>query len=61
MAEQCFIKIGSKPPVCGVHNVGLLKRQSSEDSIASKFGDFSFLVCPVSGQILNDATTNYTD
>jgi hypothetical protein len=54
MPEPCFVKSGSKPPVCGVHNVRLVQRQSSEDSDASKFGRFAFSVCPVSGKVLND-------
>jgi hypothetical protein len=40
--------------VCGVHNVRLVQRQSSRDSATSTFGDFTFLVCPVSGQVLGD-------
>jgi len=54
MAEPCFNKKDSEPPVCGVHNVLLIKSQSSEDSVISKFGDFVFYVCPVSGYVVSD-------
>jgi hypothetical protein len=57
MAKQCFIKKKSNPPMCGVHNVALIERESSDDSAVSRFGDFTFLVCPVSGQILDDDET----
>ena len=54
MAEPCFKMKNSNPPVCGVHNVPLMERQSSEDSVLSKFGDFAFFVCPVSGYVVRD-------
>jgi len=55
MAEPCFKKKDSNPPVCGVHNVPLEEHQSSEALITSKLGDFTFLVCPVSGAVVNDS------
>jgi hypothetical protein len=41
MAETCFRKKDSNPPVCGVHSVLLVRKQSSDDLTASKFGDFA--------------------
>jgi hypothetical protein len=55
MAEPCFKINDSNPPVCGVHHVALIQRQSSEDSVLSKFGDFAFFVCPVSGYVVRDS------
>jgi hypothetical protein len=57
MAEPCFKKKDSDPPVCGVHDVLLLEHHSSEDSVLSKFGDFVFHVCPVSGYVVRDSAT----
>jgi hypothetical protein len=54
MAEQCFIKKDSNPPVCGVHNVRLKLKQLSDGLIASGYKGFTFLVCPISGTVLND-------
>ena len=53
MTSRCFRKKGSDPPVCGVHGVPLVQRQSSEYSVSSRVGDFVFLVCPVSGQVVD--------
>jgi hypothetical protein len=55
MARPCFKIKDSNPPVCGVHNVPLMQRQSSEDSVLSKLGDFAFFVCPVSGYVVRDS------
>jgi hypothetical protein len=54
MAEPCFIKEDSSPPVCGVHNVRLIWKQLPDELIASGYKGFTFLVCPVSGAVLND-------
>jgi hypothetical protein len=56
--SPCFVKNGQDAPICGVHNVPLVQHDSSEFPIASKFGDFVFFVCPVSGLVLNDSATN---
>jgi hypothetical protein len=58
MAEPCFIKKDSSPPVCGVHNVRLISKQLPDELIASGYKGFTFLVCPVSGAVLNDETTH---
>jgi hypothetical protein len=55
MAEQCIMRQGSDPPVCGVHNVQLVQRRTSHGSVDAGVGDFAFLVCPTSGEILNDS------
>jgi hypothetical protein len=53
MAERCMARKGSDPPVCDVHNERLKQHQSSENVSTSRFGEFSFLVCPVSGQVID--------
>jgi hypothetical protein len=53
MAARCFKKTDSNPPVCGVHSVPLVQRKSSEHSASATFGDFAFLACPVSGQVVD--------
>jgi hypothetical protein len=57
MAEPCFIKKDSNPPVCGIHNVRLVQKRLPKRLIASGYKGFTFLQCPVSGQVLNDAAT----
>ena len=54
MAKQCFKKKDSNPPVCGVHNVPLVNKQLPDELIAAGYQGFTFLVCPVSGEVLND-------
>jgi hypothetical protein len=53
MPPRCFRKKDTNPPLCGVHNVQLGQHRSSEHSAATKLGDFEFLVCPVSGQVVD--------
>jgi hypothetical protein len=55
---KCFAKKGSNPPVCGVHNVKLVEHQSGFESIAGGVGNFTFLVCPVSNQAVDDSSTD---
>jgi hypothetical protein len=57
MPEQCFIKRGSSPLVCGVHNVPLQKKLLPDELIASGYKPFTFLVCPVSGEVISDLET----
>jgi hypothetical protein len=54
MKERCFRKQGSNPPVCAVHNVPLAEKRLPEDLIATGYKAFTFLVCPVSGEVLNE-------
>jgi hypothetical protein len=58
MPEHCFRKNNSNPPVCGVHNVPLFNRQTSEvmDILSPK--PFTFSVCPVSGIVVRDDVTS---
>jgi hypothetical protein len=58
MAEHCFIKKGSHPPTCGVHNVPLEHKQLPEEMVASGYKAFTYLACPVSGEVLNDEAKN---
>jgi hypothetical protein len=53
----CFRKGDSNPPMCGVHNVRLEKKQLTNELIASGLEPFTFLVCPVSGAGLDVPAT----
>ena len=57
MSQQCFIKSGSKPSVCGVHNVPLVERRTIKEEITGWVGNFTYFVCPVSGQVPQDTAT----
>ena len=55
MAEQCFAKKGSNPPVCALHNAPLKEHRRLRRIFSTfRFGEFTYLVCPVSGQIVDD-------
>jgi hypothetical protein len=58
MSEHCFVKKNSGPLNCGLHNVPLKKMQIPDEMIAAGFKPFIFLVCPVSGEVLNDDGTH---
>src|SRR5580704_14913656 len=58
MAEACFRRKDSNPSLCGVQNVPLVQRQSSENSGVSKYGDFEFLMCPVSRKVVDEVASN---
>lgn len=55
---QCFSAKESDqkidPPVCGFHKVPLVRKQLPIGMIASGYEPFNFLVCPVSGAVLNE-------
>ena len=55
MAEQCFKKKVTNPPVCGVHNVPLKQIQVIIDSNAPGLGQINCLKCPVSQVVALDA------
>jgi hypothetical protein len=55
MATQCFMKKGSDPPICGVHHVRLEKKPLPDELITFGYSVFTFLVCPVSGAVVNTA------
>jgi hypothetical protein len=54
MEEQCFIKKGSDPPVCGVHEVALVQDNVPIDPFAHQLGLIACLKCPISGMVPND-------
>jgi hypothetical protein len=54
MAEQCFKKEDSNPPVCGTHDVQLTTKHLPDEMIAAWYKPLTFLACPVSGAVLND-------
>ena len=56
MAERCFIKKGSIPPVCGIHNVRLVQKPLPVELVSAgfKMGEGTFIVCPVNGLAVND-------
>jgi hypothetical protein len=56
MAEQCFKKQGSDPPICGVHNVMLMETQGPEKLTALGL-TVTFYICPASGQTIRDAAS----
>ncbi len=56
MAKPCFMKKDSNPPICGVHNVPLVKKQLPNEMVAAGYKGFTYLVCPVTGAVLNDPT-----
>jgi len=57
MAKQCFVKSGSNPPICAIHNVRLTRRQFPAELIASGYKPLAFFECPVSGQVIDDSPT----
>jgi hypothetical protein len=57
MAEQCFQKKGSNPPVCCVHNVRSVRGEVPIDRNATHLGIITSDVCPVSGAVAQDSAT----
>jgi hypothetical protein len=55
MAEQCFKKKGTDPPVCGVHNVPLVQSQVPIDRDSPGPMQITCLRCPVSRAVALDA------
>jgi hypothetical protein len=56
--KPCFRKKGSTPPICGVHNVRLVRKEPSAGMVAAGYKGFTFLVCPVSDAVVDDETSN---
>jgi hypothetical protein len=54
LAGQCFRKKGSNPPMCGLHNVPHIRKQLPDEMIAAGYKAFTFLACPVSGEVLSE-------
>jgi hypothetical protein len=57
MAGQCFKKRDSDPPVCAVHNVQLVLKHLPSELIGAGLMSFTFLQCPVSGEVVDNETT----
>lgn len=55
MAEQCFRRKGSIPPVCGVHNVPLVESNVPIDRNSPGLGQITCLRCPISQSVALDA------
>jgi hypothetical protein len=58
MAKSCFKKKDSNPPVCGVHKVPLVNAKLPYELLTTGLKDITFLVCPVSGEVLTDGAPN---
>jgi hypothetical protein len=54
MTKPCFRKVGSNPPICGVHNVQLVRKELPDEMVAAGYKGFTFLVSPVGGIVLNE-------
>ena len=54
MAERCFRKKDSNPPLRGVHNVLLVEGEASIDPLAPYLGSVTCLICPISGLVVLD-------
>ncbi len=61
MAKPCFQKKDSNPQLCGVHKVPLVLKHTSDTLSTSRFGQFTFLECPVSGHVVRDEPTESPD
>jgi hypothetical protein len=54
MAEQCFRKKDSNPPVCGVHTVVLQRNRVLIDSHAPQLGHVTCDLCPISRSVVRE-------
>ena len=55
MTRHCYKKQDSdSPPVCGIHNVPLVEKMLPDQMIMQGYKPFTFLVCPVSEEVIND-------
>jgi hypothetical protein len=55
MVERCFTKKDSDPSVWAFTMGRSDGHQSVEYSVPSRFGDFAFFMCPVSGYVVRDS------
>ena len=60
MAEQCFRKDDSNPPVCGVHNKTLQRTRISIDSQAAWLGHVTCDLCPTSRAVVREPRQTQT-
>jgi hypothetical protein len=44
----------SNHPICGIHNVPLVTKQLPPEMIGGGYKNFTYLVCPVTGTVLDD-------
>jgi hypothetical protein len=54
MPKRCFELKNSNPPTCGVHKIRLVKKQLPNVLVNEGYKPFTFLVCPISDEVLND-------
>jgi hypothetical protein len=54
MVRICFKTENSDPPVCGVHHVPLIRKNVPIDPYAPHLGHITGLICPVTGQVVQD-------
>ena len=54
MAETCYIKKNSNPPVCGVHNVALVQHQIRIDANAPDLGRITCFRCSASQAVVSE-------
>jgi hypothetical protein len=54
MGPRCFIKNETNPPVCGIHNVPLVKGNIPIDENAPHLGRIPCYQCPVTEEVLPD-------
>jgi len=54
MPKRCFKLKNSNPPTCGVHKIRLVKKQLPNVLVNEGYKPFTFLVCPISDEVLND-------
>jgi hypothetical protein len=55
MSERCFRKKDSNPPLCGVHNVCLVRSETPIDPLAPYLGRLTCLICPISEMVVLDS------
>jgi hypothetical protein len=62
MERRCFKKRDPNSlPICGVHNVPLIEKKLPNELIAAGYRAFTFLVCPVSQEVLDDEQSDRTE
>jgi hypothetical protein len=59
MAQQCFSRDDSNPPVCAVHKVRAVQKQIPIDPNAPVLGRVTCNLCPVSRMVVQEAGRLY--
>jgi hypothetical protein len=55
MTTHCFKSKDSRSqPICGIHNVPLIEKTLPSELIAAGYKTFTFLVCPVTEEVIDD-------